>query len=52
MQQYYEAILGEKNRIYYQTKFDKFDKNGGGIITSWNWAALFFTGTWALYRKM
>ena len=52
MRQLYEAILGEKNRIYYQTKFDQFDKKGGGIIASWNWPALLLTGIWALYRKM
>lgn len=51
-QQLYATILGEKNRTYYQTKFDKFDKKGGEQIASWNWAALFLTGFWALYRKM
>ena len=48
----YEAILGEKNRIYYLTKFKAFDRQTPGLKTSWNWAAFFFTGIWALYRKM
>ena len=52
MQKFYEAILGAKNRIYYQTKFEQFDKEGSGIKASWNWPALFFSGIWALYRKM
>lgn len=52
MQQFYEAILGEKNRIYYQTKFEQFDKKGEGLVANWNSPALFLTGFWALYRKM
>ncbi|MDL2123804.1 MAG: DUF2628 domain-containing protein [Deltaproteobacteria bacterium] len=52
MQQLYEANLGEKNRIYYQTKFAQFDKKGPGIKASWNWPAFLVGGVWALYRKM
>ncbi|SHE21467.1 DUF2628 domain-containing protein [methanotrophic endosymbiont of Bathymodiolus puteoserpentis (Logatchev)] len=52
MQQLYEAILGKKNRIYYQTKFYQFDQKGEGMLVSWNWSAFFFSGIWALYRKM
>ncbi len=52
MQKLYEAILGEKNRIYYQTKFEQFDEKGPGIKASWNWPAFFVSGVWALYRKM
>ncbi len=52
MQQLYEAILGEKNKIYYQTKFEQFDKKGPGLKASWNWPAFFVGGVWALYRKM
>lgn len=48
----YEAILGEKNRLYYLTKFKAFDRQTPGLKASWNWAAFFFTGIWALYRKM
>lgn len=52
MQQLYEALLGEKNRRYYLTKFALFDQQGTGLKASWNWAAFFFGGLWALYRKM
>ncbi len=52
MQNLYEAILGEKNRIYYLTKFEVFDQQGPGLKTSWNWPALLAGGVWALYRKM
>ncbi|MFZ4440686.1 MAG: DUF1566 domain-containing protein [Syntrophales bacterium] len=51
----YEAVLGEKNRIYYLVKFKEFDKRSLSLSqkkASWNWAAFFFNGTWALYRKM
>lgn len=50
--QKYEAVLGEKNKIYYQTKFEEFDKRGPGLKASWNWPAFFAGGCWALYRKM
>ena len=49
---YYEAAIGEKNSGYYTEKFHTFDKKGPGLHASWNWAAFFFTGFWALYRKM
>ena len=52
MQELYEAVLGEKNKIYYQTKFEEFDKRGPGLKASWNWPAFFVVGGWALYRKM
>ncbi len=52
MQNLYEAVLGEKNRIYYLTKFEVFDQQGPGLEASWNWPAFFFGGLWALYRKM
>lgn len=52
MQDLYEAILGEKNRNYYLTKFEAFDQQGRGLKTSWNWPALLAGGVWALYRKM
>lgn len=52
MQNLYEAILDEKNRIYYLTKFEAFDQQGPGLKTSWNWSALLAGGVWALYRKM
>jgi hypothetical protein len=48
----YEAILGEKSRIYYLKKFERFDQQGLGLKASWNWPAFFFGGSWALYRKM
>ena len=52
MQNLYEAILGEKNLIYYLTKFESFDQQGPGSKASWNWSAFFAGGAWALYRKM
>ncbi len=48
----YENILGEKNRIYYLTKFKEFDRQPPGLKASWNWAAFFGGGAWVLYRKM
>lgn len=52
MQNLYEAILGEKNRIYYLTTFEQFDQQGLGLKASWNWPAFLCGGAWALYRKM
>jgi len=52
MKQYYKAILGEKNTMYYQTKFEEFDSKGETITVSWNWSAFFIAPAWALYRKM
>jgi len=48
----YEAAIGTKNQTYYLDKFETFDEKGGGLHPSWNWAAFFFTGFWALYRKL
>lgn len=48
----YEAAIGERNQNYYINKFEDFDDKGPGLHASWNWAAFFFTGFWALYRKM
>lgn len=48
----YEAAIGEKNQAYYLDKFEQFDADGTGFHVSWNWAALFGAGVWALYRKM
>jgi curved DNA-binding protein CbpA len=48
----YAAYLGEKNQDYYLAKFAEFDQQGTGLKASWNWPAFFFTGFWALYRKM
>lgn len=48
----YEAILGEKNCIYYLTKFKDFDWQSVDLKESWNWAAFFGGGVWTLYRKM
>lgn len=48
----YEDAIGEKSQNYYSEKFESFDQKGDGWHASWNWAALFFTGFWALYRKM
>ena len=51
MRKLYEAMLGEKNYIYYLTKFELFDQQGPGLKASWNWPAFFFP-VWALYRKL
>ena len=48
----YEAVIGEKNCHYYLDKFAVFDRNPETLKASWNWAALFGFGAWALYRKM
>jgi len=48
----YEATLGERNRIYYLTKFEQYDQKGSGLKASWNWPAFFFSYIWVLYRKM
>ena len=48
----YTALIGKKRLDYYLKRFESFDDRGGGFIPSWNCAALFFTGLWALYRKM
>jgi hypothetical protein len=52
MQHLYEAVLDKKNRIYYLTKFEQFDREGPGLKASWNWPAFLCWGFWALYRKM
>ncbi len=48
----YSARIGKKRLDYYLKRFESFDNRGGGFIASWNWAAFFFNGLWALYRKM
>ena len=48
----YDEAIGSKNRDYYLDKFEDFDQREAGWHVSWNWAAFFFTGFWALYRKM
>ena len=48
----YESAIDEKRRSYYREKFLAFDRRGPGLKASWNWAAFFFGGIWALYRKM
>ena len=48
----YQAAIGDKNQDYYIAKFEDFDQHGPGLQVSWNWAAFFFTGFWALYRRM
>lgn len=37
----YEAALGERNCIYYFTKFERYDQKGSGLRASWNWSAFF-----------
>ncbi len=48
----YEAYLGERNRDYYLARFQEFDRQTSGLKPSWNWAAFFGGGLWALYKKM
>lgn len=48
----YADAIGEVNAVYYLKQFEDFDQEGPGLKTSWNWAAFFGGGAWALYRKM
>lgn len=48
----YETYIGEKKRFYYINKFSEFEKQPSDLKSSWNWAAFFGFGVWALYRKM
>ena len=48
----YKAAVGERNQIYYLTKFEQFDREGQGPSPTWNWPAFLFADLWALYRKM
>jgi Protein of unknown function (DUF2628) len=48
----YKKAIGKRNQEYYLYRFEEFDKAGPGLRTNWNWAAFFFGGIWALYRKM
>ena len=52
MENYYEALIGPRKQSYYLEKFRKWDQEEAGLRAGWNWSALFFTGLWALYRKM
>jgi|GEM_PF-4695338 len=49
---FWQAILGEKNKDYYQSKFEQFGLASGKYQISWNWPAFLLGGTWALYRKI
>jgi hypothetical protein len=49
---HYAVAIGKKSQAFYVDKFEGFDHQGPGFHASWNWAAFFFTGFWALYRKM
>ncbi|GEM_PF-3539417 len=48
----YKAFLGGASENYYLEKFHEFDRHPPGIKAGWNWAAFFFGGGWAIYRKM
>lgn len=48
----WRAMLGGKNRAYYEGKFDQFDKKLAKYQIGWNWPAFLGGGVWALYRKM
>jgi hypothetical protein len=52
MQPLFDAMLGDKNKAYYLTKFALLEQKGSGLKPSWHWPAFFFGGLWALYRKM
>jgi len=52
LQQEYEAYIGENRRSRYLDKFLRFDLQPTKWMSGWNWAAFFFTGFWALSRKM
>ena len=48
----YEDSIGEIKTAYYLNQFENFDQQEPGLRMSWNWAAFFGGGAWALYRKM
>lgn len=50
-EEFYKAVIGPKRQAYYLRHFARFDQAGRAGI-SWNWAALFVTFYWFLYRKM
>lgn len=35
---------------YYEATFDKFNRNNGGFVPTWNWAAFLFGGLWYLQK--
>ena len=48
----YEAVIGKRNRDYYLSRVEEFEKQRPWIEFSWNWSAFLFGSLWALYRKM
>lgn len=52
MKNLYTILLGEKNCLYYLALFARFEQRKSGLKPSWNWAAFWASGVWALYRKM
>ncbi|MHB1201348.1 MAG: DUF2628 domain-containing protein [Polaromonas sp.] len=50
--QLYEAFVGEQRHDRYLEIFQRFDARPTKMRVGWNWAAFFFTGFWALHRKM
>lgn len=50
-EEFYKAVIGDKNQAYYLRHFAQFDRNGKAGVT-WNWPAFFITFYWFLYRKM
>jgi type II secretory pathway pseudopilin PulG len=48
---FYKAIIGNNNQVYYLRIFKNFDKKGR-VEISWNWSAFFVSFYWFLYRKM
>ena len=50
-EEFYKAVIGQKNQNYYLRRFARFDEAGKAGVT-WHWPAFFVTFYWLLYRKM
>jgi hypothetical protein len=47
----YGEVIGKGDADYYLQWFAIFDKQGGRLHPSWNWAAVLFGPFWAVFRK-
>ena len=51
-EEFFKALIGEKNQKFYLTKFLEFDKKSPSIQITWNFWAALFNVFWMFYRKM
>lgn len=49
-QEVWAAVIGPRNTAYYLRRFEA--QLTRGRVSRWNWAALFMTTPWLIYRKM